>query len=79
MAKIDVGHLIMRALSDTGDLFTLDDETGVEIDTHGPVDGSTTRLEGYYTHPEDGERYYISATLSVEVNDFEFSPKDEEL
>lgn len=78
MATIDVGHLIMVALSNSGSFETLGDETGVELDTSGPVEGNETTIEGYYTHPEDGERYFIQATLRVIVEEFSFSPKDED-
>ncbi|QDP45497.1 hypothetical protein SEA_FUZZBUSTER_13 [Microbacterium phage FuzzBuster] len=61
--------LIIEALRDEGDLMTLGAENGVEIDGHGPSDGGTTPVEGYFTH--EGRRHYFSATLSVTLDDFD--------
>lgn len=69
--------LIIEALRDEGDLMTLGADNGVEIDGHGPSDGRTTPVEGYFTH--EGRRHYFSATLAVTVDEFDTFGDDGDL
>jgi len=61
--------MILEALVDEGTLTTLGAENGVEVDGHGPSEGNTRPIEGWYT--ANGARTYFSATLTVALETFE--------
>ena len=61
--------MILEALVDEGTLTTLGAENGVEIDGHGPSEGNSHPIEGWYT--KGGARVYFSATLTVTLETFE--------
>ena len=75
---IDLNALIMEAMSDRDSLMPYDHENGVAIDTRNKVEGGTTSVEGYWTAPDTGERYFIAATVTIEATAFEYSPADDE-
>jgi hypothetical protein len=68
MTARDFEVLILEAIVDEGDLTTLGAENGVEIDGHGPSDGNTRPIEGWYT--KDGKRAYFSATVVIRLEEF---------
>lgn len=75
---IDLKSLIMEAMSDENSLMPHDHDNGVSIDTRNKVEGGKTSIEGYWTAPDTGERYYIAAEVSVKTLEFSYCPEDED-
>lgn len=69
MTKEEFEAKILGAIRDSGDLMTTGDESGVEIDTHGPPEGNSTPVEGFYR--EGGRRFYFAATVTVSLDEFD--------
>lgn len=76
---IDLNALIMEAMSDENSLMPYRHSNGVSIDTRNKVDGGKTSVEGFWTAPDTGERYYIAADVTIEATEFSFCPEDEDL
>lgn len=75
---IDLGALILEAMSDDNSLMPYRYENGVSIDTRNKVDGNKTSIEGYWTAHDTGERYYIAASVTIEPTEFSYCPEDED-
>ena len=76
---IDLGALILEAMVDDNSLTPYSRHSnGVSIDTRNKVEGSSTSVEGYWTAPDTGERYFISADVTITPTVFEYSPEDED-
>lgn len=75
---IDLNALIMEAMSDESSLMPHRHDNGVSIDTRNKVEGGKTSVEGYWTAPDTGERYFIAATVTVEATEFSYCPEDED-
>lgn len=74
---IDLGALILEAMSDDNTLMPYSHANGVSIDTRNKLDGNKTNVEGYWTAPDTGERYYISADVTITPTEFSFCPPDD--
>jgi len=75
---VDVSALILEAMSDEDSLMPYQHPNGISIDTRNQVEGSKTSVEGYWTAPDTGDRYYILADVEVTVKVFDYSPDDED-
>lgn len=67
--KQEFEAMVLEAIVNEGDLMTLGADNGVEIDGHGPREGNTTTVEGWYT--AGGARTYFAATVTVTLEEFE--------
>ena len=75
---IDLGALLMEAMSDENSLMPYRNSNGVSIDTRNKVEGNKTSVEGYWTAPDTGQRYYIAANVTIEPTEFSYCPEDED-
>ena len=75
---IDLGALLMEAMSDENSLMPSRHENGVDIDTRNKVEGNKTSVEGFWTAPDTGARYYIAANVTIEPTEFSYCPEDED-
>ncbi|AWN07801.1 hypothetical protein HOT31_gp131 [Microbacterium phage Hendrix] len=69
--------MILEAIVSDGDLTTIGAENGVEIDGHGPQEGNSTPIEGYYRF--NGRRAYFAGKVTVELETFEHADDDDDL
>ena len=75
---ISIGALILEAMADDDSLMPMRHENGVSIDTRNKVEGKKTSVEGFWTAPDTGERYYIAANVIIEPTEFSYCPEDED-
>ena len=75
---VDIGALILEAMSDENSLMPSRHDNGVDIDTRNKIEGNKTSVEGFWTAPDTGERYYIAADVTITPTEFAYSPEDED-
>lgn len=75
---INLGALILEAMTDDDTSMPYDHENGVKIDTREKVVENVTQVEGFWVAPDTGERYYVRANVTVDPLEFSYCPEDED-